>query len=304
MQQRIGVDLGGADVDQRTLLRVCEEAKTQLSICCYLTEELSSTSIEYVRCSECVTMEDNALSAVRTKKDASLIRALSDLKSGRISALITCAHTGAVTAGGSIYLKRFSNLRHPALLGILPSKTGRVLTLDVGAFVSASAKELLQYACLGASFAKVHSSISCPRLGLLNIGRESGKGTSELQELDTWLVSHQTDRWNYVGNVEPAAVFSGDVDLLLTNGFVGNIFFKTAEVFYEFVKGSTLLDPTQTRAALLAGVHGALFKCHGKSSKEIIIRALSQAEGAVTQNLVPNLEREYRSYSSLLSSFC
>jgi len=299
MQQKIGVDLGGSDSDQRELLYACEEA--DFSIRTYVTSSLSSTTVECVRCSDAITMDDRVLTAVRSKKDSTLIRALSDLRSGEISALVTCSHTGAVVAGASIYLKRFTSLRHPALLTVLPTQTGKVIVLDVGAFVSASAKDLLHYAALGASFAKI-DNINSPRLGLLNIAKESGKGTRELKELDSWLSQNRIDRWNYVGNVEPTAIFAGAVDILVTSGFVGNIFLKTAEGMISFMKESSL-SQTQPGAALLAGVRGTIFKCHGNSSREAVLKAISQAESALSCDLISQLEKEFSTFSTLESYF-
>jgi len=305
MQHKIGVDVGGADSDQQTLLSACEEAKASFPIRSYVTDDLSSKTVECVRCSDSITMDDRVLTAVRRKKDSSLVRALSDLLSGEISALVTCSHTGAVVAGGALYLKRFSSLHHPALLTVLPSQTGKVIVLDVGAFVNASAHNLLEYACLGASFAQVECTMSRPRLGLLNIAEESGKGTPELQEIDRWLLRNETKRWEYMGNIEPAALFSGAVDILITNGFVGNILLKTAEGMLSFMDRSPADSlPTRPGAALLAGVRGLIFKCHGNSSQNAISGAIAQAEEAVSHRFVSHLEKEYASFSSLLSAFC
>ncbi len=292
---KIGVDLGGSDSDQETLLRACEEVG--FSIRAYVTSNLSSTTIECVRCSDAITMDDRVLEAVRSKKDSTLIRALSDLKSGEVSALVTCSHTGAVVAGASIYLKRFTSLRHPALLAVLPTQIGKVIVLDVGAFINASTKDLLHYSALGASFAKISNIIS-PRLGLLNIAKESGKGTCELKELDRWLLHNKTDRWKYVGTVEPTAIFAGAVDILVTSGFVGNIFLKTAEGMLSFMKQPSL-PQTRPGAALLVGVRGTIFKCHGNSSGDAIVKTVAQAKDAVSCGLTSKLEKEFSSYSTL-----
>ena len=229
-------------------------------------------------------MEDEALSAVRKKKNSSLVQAMLDLKEKEISALVTCANTGAVTAAAVVYLKRFQGLHHPSLIVALPLPHGMVVALDMGAFVTATAKDLVSYALLGRSYAITSLGLPRPRIGLLNIGREAGRGTPELQQADKAL--RTLSYINYVGNVEPEDVFAGRVDVLVTSGFAGNIFLKTAEAVVKF--SSKLSYAPQ--GALLAGVKGLVIKCHGSGLGQAIGAAVAQAKAAIKQKTLPLLE--------------
>jgi glycerol-3-phosphate acyltransferase PlsX len=329
MKVTIGVDVSGADVDQRALFEACLTAatRTSISLICYhssssvffsksssssdtskpgdstsakeaqgASQELSrsretgaSSSIECQYCPDVISMKDEALVAIRLKKNSSLVRAMNDLKSGRISALVTCANTGAVTAAAVVYLKRFSRLHHPALIAVLPLPKGPVVALDMGAFVTATHKDLCSYAFLGSAYATVCQHLQRPRIGLLNIAREQGRGTHELQQADHML-SHTPAPWQYIGNVEPEDIFSGRVDVLVTAGFAGNIFLKTAEAMMALT-GVSIANPG--RGALLAGVQGVVIKCHGSSSASALITAIGQAQEAVEQSTVTALERAF-----------
>lgn len=289
----IGVDLAGSDVDELTLLAACREAEAvaDVSIRCYLStsKKITLPSIETVYCTESITMRDEALSAIRTKKESSLVKAIKDVKAGTLSALVTCANTGAVTASAVVHLKRFSHLHHPALIAELPLPYGTLIALDMGAFVTATAQDLFSYALLGTAYATVCHSIAHPRVGLLNIGREPGRGTKEIKEADSFCSKWK--EWHYVGNVEPADVLSGAVDVVVTAGFSGNIFLKTAEAMAKLAKSPSLTP--KAKGALLGGVRGAVIKCHGLITKEALITAILQAQAAVEGHVVERLEKEY-----------
>jgi phosphate acyltransferase len=291
----IGVDLAGADVDQLLLFAACQEAaaESSISLRCYLSipHQIQASSIECLYCPDVISMSDEALPAIRKKKDSSLVRAMMDVKSGETSAVVTCANTGAVTAASVIHLKRFSGLHHPALIAELPLPGGRVIALDMGAFVGASGRDLVSYSYLGRAYALLRHGIQRPRVGLLNIGREQGRGTPELRLADHLLSSSLSENWEYVGNVEPSDVFSGKADVLVTSGFAGNIFLKTAEAAVQRTHSSFL--SYQPQGALLGGVRGVVVKCHGSASKEALITAISQAQNAVASNLVQKLEEQF-----------
>lgn len=300
--QVIGVDLAGADADQVSLFAACQEAalKAPFPLRCYSSVPLQGSAcpnIEWMVCPDVISMQDEALSAIRKKKNSSLVRAMLDLKAGAIAALVTCANTGAVTAAAVVHLKRFSGLHHPALVAELPLPYGRVVALDMGAFVEASGKDLFSYANLGSAYASSCYGVGRPRVGLLNIGREASRGTAELRQADRYLSLATTMEWEYVGNVEPADVFSGAVDVLVTSGFAGNIFLKTAEAVVQLSRSSSL--PYKPSGALLVGVNGVVVKCHGSSSKEALAAAIAQARTAAHDEIVHRVEQAF----SLSQSF-
>jgi glycerol-3-phosphate acyltransferase PlsX len=290
----IGVDLSGADVTQRSLFAACEQAvrDSSVAIRCYHSSLLPTLSsrIECRHCPEVISMEDEALSAIRKKKSSSLVQAMQDLKKGEISALVTCANTGAVTAAAVVYLKRFSGLHHPPLIAALPLPCGQVVALDMGAFVTATGEDLVAYARLGSAYATVCLGISHPRVGLLNIGKETGRGTIELRQADEILRSTGVNDCAYIGNVEPDDVFSGKVDVIVTSGFAGNIFLKTAETVVKLFS-PTSYDP---KGALLGGVQGIVIKCHGAGSGQSLVAAIAQARVAVEQKTAESLEVLFR----------
>lgn len=293
---RVGVDLAGADVDQSVLFEACQEAVVSFagSLRCYSSVLLPRSSIECVLCSEVIHMDDDALSSVRCKRQSSLVRSMCDLSSGDIDALVTCAHTGAVTAAAVLYVKRFPGLHRPALLKEIPTLKGVVIVLDVGAFVEARASDLFSYAILGSAFARI-CGIEKPSVGLLNIGRERNRGTKNLQEADAMLRQCVTDRFHYSGNIEPLDAFSGSIHVLVTSGFAGNIFLKTAEgvahMFSAFTKAPG--------GALLAGVNAPVLKCHGNCSKEALIAAIVQAGNLVTTRFVPMVAEQFRLFERM-----
>ena len=294
----IGVDLAGADVAQRSLFVACEQAASDLSVAlrCYHSSPLPfSSHIECRRCPDAISMDDEALSAIRKKKDSSLVRAMQDLKQGEISSLVTCANTGAVTAAAVVYLKRFRSLHHPALVATLPLPHGMVVALDMGAFVEATGKDLVSYAFLGQAYAASVLGLPNPRVGLLNIGREAGRGTLELRQADEALQAVPSGSFTYVGNVEPEDIFAGKVDVLVTSGFAGNIFLKTAEAVAKLSS-----HPSYTpKGALLAGVRGVVIKCHGSGSNQALMAAIAQARVATERSTVQALEALFCSYTQL-----
>lgn len=294
----IGVDLAGADVEQRLLFAVCEQVAKQSSVPlrCYHSLSLPSSSLLECRyCPDTISMEDEALSAIRKKKSSSLVQAIQDLKKGSISALVTCANTGAVTAAAVVYLKRFPGLHHPPLIAVLPLPKGEVVALDMGAFITATGKDLVTYASLGLAYAKACLGISHPRVGLLNIGKEVGRGTLELRQADETLRAASSDDCSYVGNVEPEDVFAGTVDVLVTSGFVGNIFLKTAEAVVKLSSPQSYIP----KGALLAGVRGVVIKCHGAGSGQSLAAAIAQAQAAVEHQTVEALEKNLRYLAKL-----
>lgn len=278
----IGVDIEGSDAPRDLLLQACSDAAQSVHgrVVCYCTSTCSIQSefLEQILCDDAITMGDVALKVVRKKKDFTLTHALRDLSEGRIEALVTCANTGAVTAAAVILLKRFSTLRRPGLLVEIPLQDKTVVVVDVGAFLSPTAQDLLGFARLGRAYASVRLQCESPRIGLLNVGKEALRGPKELVTVDEMLRS-QILPCTYVGNVEPYDVFSGAVDVCVTSGLAGNIFLKTAEAAAK-ISGSSHLRH-ENRAALLAGVERLVLKCHGEGSPQAVSWAVKHASTMV-----------------------
>ncbi len=294
----IGVDIEGSDAPRNLLLKACSEAAESVDgkVVCYCTTKIETqdTAVEQILCADVISMEDVALRVVRKKKDFTLVRALHDLSTGALDALVTCAHTGALTSASVIHLKRFSGLRRPGLLVEMPLNNRTIVVLDVGAFLSSNAHDLYGFARLGGSYAGLRFGCKRPRIGLLNVGKEVKRGSKELCEADDMLRS-QALPCTYLGNIEPMDIFSGEVDVCVTTGMLGNIFLKTAEAVAKITESTYL--PHENRAALLAGLTKPVLKCHGEGSPQAVFWAVRHAITMVQLNLVDDFHRAFLDFS-------
>jgi glycerol-3-phosphate acyltransferase PlsX len=242
-------------------------------------------------------MEDNPLYAVRRKKDSSLYLGVQMLKEGYLDAFISSGNTGALMAASKLLLSTLPGVDRPALLSLLPTRKTEIAVLDVGANTSYKAKHLLQFALLGAAFQKSRG-IAHPKVGLLNVGAEAKKGTPELRTVYESLKKMPSPPFLFIGNIEAREVFQGGIDVLVTDGFTGNVFLKTAEgiavVILDELEESmreqefSPLNPTLTKlrhhlhfakypGALLAGVDGIVIKCHSNASFDSVLSSITSA---------------------------
>ena len=237
--------------------------------------------------------------AVRRKKDSSLIAGLTFLKNHLIDGFVTAGNTGALIAGSALILPFFLELDVQALLATLPTKKGNVSVIDVGGTVASRADRLVQFARMGVVYQQTCFGIERPRVGLLNIGVESRKGTAEVRKAYDLLKADREISMEFVGNVEGREVFDG-MDVLVTDGFSGNVFLKTSEGVYSFII-DRLKDVLQTLSldqkevvyralqlefdyeeymgAIVCGVEGIAIKCHGRSSSKAMLNGIRGAVG-------------------------
>ncbi len=266
--------------------------------------------------------EDPGL-AIRSKKKASMVVAMQLVRRGEADAVISAGSTGALMAGGLLFLGRINGIRRPALLTVIPTfKGGRVVVLDVGANVDAKPEQMLQYAIMGKIFAQEIQNKKDPRIALLNIGSEENKGS--LQVKNTYkLFKDKLD--NFSGNMEAREIFQNGADVLICDGFVGNIMLKAIEGIsrdmFAFLReeikqdlkariASTMLfsifnrvranfDETEHGGAQLIGVNGACIKCHGASKEKTIKQALiKQAYPLVQNNIQEKIEQAVSSITN------
>ncbi len=245
-------------------------------------KEITQTSVIQVHeVEDHIEMSDDPLEAVRKKRNSSLIKGIELLDEGAIDALVTIGNTGALIAGATLALPRLPGIHRPALLALLPSKTGVVSVVDVGGNVSCQAHHLVQFAQMGVSYARTILAKEEPKIGLLNIGGESQKGTAELKLAHELLAEHD----NFYGNIEPAHVFEGKVDVLVTNGVNGNIFLKASEGMAAFIcdyldsELNHKFNYAEYPGAVVCGLERLIIKCHGHSTPQAIKSAIV---GAVT----------------------
>ena len=278
-----------------------------------------SLPISIIHASEVITMDDKAVQAVRAKRDSSMRVGLRLVREGRAAAFISAGNTGAAMATAKMVLGGLPSVDRPALVAIMPTSIGTVSTLlDVGANVDCKPHNLEQFAMMGEIYFRSMFNVSRPRVGLLSIGEEEGKGNELTRE--AFQLMKQLPL-NFVGNVEGRDIYSGNVDVIVTDGFIGNVALKTSEGVANLVRATlkeTLaatitrqvgyllsrsafsdfkkrIDHTEYGGAPLLGVKGACFITHGSSNvnaiKNAIRVAAEFAEGGVNQRIEDELGR-------------
>ncbi len=311
---KIGVDLMGNDNSPETLLAALRHLKLPEGIDLILfgsSQYKASNDCHFVVTDEFIAMDDAPLQALRRKKKASMCEGLYWLKAKKLDAFISAGNTGALVSGAKLILGTLKGILRPALLARIPTKKLPVTVLDVGANVQVKAQHLIQFAKMGAAHAKIQG-VHHPRVGLLNIGSEPIKGTSELQ-LAYQALQKPHPEFQFAGNIEGKSVFDGDVDVLVTDGFTGNIFLKTAEGIASLIldRFGALLPPgeykrlhpqikdlasmlhyAQHPGAIVAGVRGIVIKCHGYSTPEAFEQAILGAIDLVQGNFSQIIERQ------------
>ncbi len=269
--------------------------KTLKSMIMYPTLQVR---IEFVIAEEVILMDEDPLGAVRRKKNSSLMVGMRLLKRGYLDAFVSAGNTGAVITAAKITLPLLPGIRRPALLALLPTRDKMVAIIDVGGNVKSTLESLIQYTCMGIAYQRCCCGIEVPSVGLLNIGTESHKGTLLLRQtyakLKALSDADKPQKFRFAGNIEARELFDGKIDLLVTDGFTGNVLLKTVEGTAAFIldcfsKSSqdqasmTALQKsfnyTEYPGALVCGVDKIVVKCHGNASKESINSAIL---GAIT----------------------
>ncbi len=265
--------------------------------------------------SQVIAMDEPPAAAVKHKKDSSISVAMQMVKSGEAEAVVSAGNTGALMAASLFTLKRLPNVRRPGIGTVLPTEKGPTLLLDVGANVDCKPQDLLQFAVMGSIyFSRLHDTAS-PRVGLLNIGREDVKG-NELSMKTYELL--KASNLNFVGNVEGSDVLSGIADVIVCDGFVGNVMIKFAESLHGFFKlalrrlarkylfsqiGALMMKPTfdgirkifdyqEYGGAPFLGVQGVCIKAHGRSSPRAIRNAIFAAKKMVTEKVNQHIQEQ------------
>ena len=259
-----------------------------------LSDPIRDSDVHFMPADELISMDDHPLTSVRKKKNASLTLGVKLLRDGAIDALVTRGNTGALTAAAKSSLSTFKGIKRPGLLALIPTKNTSVAVLDVGANVQSSADQLYKFAEMGVAFQKV-LGIKNPKVALLNIGEEAMKGREEFRLVNEMLTAAK--HLNFIGNVEGRDVFQGVCDVLITDGFTGNVFLKTAEGVVEFVTdtlGHSLTDQAKLNyqdhpGAILLGVQGLVLKVHGSSPFSALERAAIWAADLVNAQVVPQV---------------
>ena len=262
-------------------------------------------SISIVHASQTIGMGESPVMAIRKKKDSSILVGLRLVKRGEADAFVSAGNTGAVMVGGRIVLGRLKGVSRSALCQMFPTEKNPVFFLDLGANVDCTARQLCDFAEMGTVYSKLALDVKDPRVGLLNIGEEQAKGNELAKKVHRYLSAAKQIR--FIGNIEPKAMFRGRADVVVCDGFVGNVVLKTSEavasLMTTLVKRELLSTPISTVGASLSqgafkrlkkstdanespgapllGVNGVVFLQHGACNGRGIANAIQGARRAV-----------------------
>ena len=272
----------------------------------------SATRFEIMNATEAIAMDEHPAQAVRTKRDASINVAMSMVKRGVAGAFVSAGNTGAVMASALMTLGRIQGIERPALGTVAPFSEKGVLVLDVGANADVKPNYLVQFAQMGAVYAERVLNIKNPRVALLNIGGEETKGSELIQEVYGRLGKAGV---NFVGNIEGGEVHRGKADVIVTDGFTGNVAVKVTEGVSDFifrelrssltsklqyklaamvlrpalVKLRDKMDPNTYGGVPLLGVNGVVMIAHGNSDARAIRNALRFANEAASSGMLDSI---------------
>lgn len=282
-------------------------------------QDYDKARISVLNAEEVIDNNESPVFALRRKKDSSIVKALELVKSDENAAFISAGSTGALFAGGLLLCGRIGNIERPALATVLPAKNGPTLLLDSGANVDSSVEHLIGFAKLGNAYMNAVFGIENPSIGLVNNGAEEKKGNSLTKEAHKALKADEN--LNFVGNVEPRYVYDNQADVLVCDGFAGNMIIKASEGIGMYIMGSLKDSIKQSKSAMigalfmkkalkslknrfnydyyggapLLGVDANIIKIHGSSKSSAVVYAMIQAskmiEGRILYSIKDNVAK-------------
>ena len=324
---RIIIDAMGGDNAPGEIVKGAVRAKKELGVEIVLVgraeeiraclEKEGCTDVEIVDAREVVTMEDDPSTATRRKKDSSMTVALNLLRDGKGDVVVSAGSTGALLTGATLIVKRIKGIRRAAMAPVFPIGKYGTMLIDCGANVECTPEYLLQFAYMGSFYAKKMMGCPNPRVGLLNVGTEDTKG-GELQHQAFALLKQagEEGRINFIGNVEGTGVFAGAADVVVTDGFTGNVMLKTMEgtvkflmkslkdVFYKSGKNKLAalvlkndladmkksMDVNEVGGTAFIGISRPVIKAHGSSDATSFFAAVRQAVAVVNAGVAEEIE--------------
>lgn len=308
---RIGLDLMGGDFAPEAPIEGIKMAFNELDgnfklhlygkqeVLDSLGTDMAADRIEKIATTEIIDMGESPTKAIMKKPDSSIAVGLGHLKAGLIDVYISAGNTGAVLVGAMYSVKAAEGIIRPAIATYIPNlKGGYSIMLDVGANPDSKPDVLHQFAILGSLFAKHVLQINQPRVGLLNIGSEPEKGNLVAQS--AYGILKDSSKLNFIGNIEGYDVFTGECDVLVCDGFVGNILLKTAESLYK-IFGEKLGDDPFIRkfdyqyygATPILGINKPVLIGHGVSSPRAFVSMIQQAVDIVQSGLVEKVKSTF-----------
>lgn len=279
---------------------------------------LANENLDIVDAADIVEMTDKPVDSARKKPNNSMAVGLNLVKEGKAEAFVTAGNTGGAYFNAVTILRRIPGISRPALSSFIPTKTGKCVFLDTGANADCRPEFLVEFALMGSVYAQKVLKIESPKVGLLANGEEAGKGNELIKETYPLL---QASKLNFFGNVEPKEVYAGRIDVLVADGFSGNIFLKTSESVAKFITDllkegisssfitkigyllakpafevlKTKMDPAEVGAAMLLGVNGPVFIGHGRSDARALVSAVLLARRTLDAKLLEAMREEIQS---------
>ena len=273
-------------------------------------------NVEIVHTTETVPADEKPSIALRTGKNSSMRLAIDLVQEGKADAAVSGGNTGALMAMALIALRTIEHIDRPALAANLPTVDGVCCMLDLGANSDCTAEDLVQFALMGDAFSRVTNGVQSPSIGLMNVGEEEQKGNASLREAST-ILSSMGDELNYYGFIEGNDITMGSVDVVVSDGFAGNIALKTAEGTAKFITtlmrrsftsslwakiGYMLmkvalkpmrkkLNPQRYNGAVLLGLNGIVVKSHGGANAEGVAYAINTAVQMITHDYMDDVKK-------------
>jgi glycerol-3-phosphate acyltransferase PlsX len=279
----------------------------------------NDSRIEIVHSTQVVDMSDRAWSAVRRKKDSSVSRAVDLVKHGQANAIVSAGHTGAAVAASMIKLRTLPGIYRPGIAAVLPTETNVFVLMDAGANIDARPEHLLQYAFMGSVYSRHVLGYKNPTVGLISLGEEDVKGNEKTKEVFKML---KRSSLNFVGNIEGRHLFEDPVEVVVCDGFVGNVILKTCEsisvAIFQWLKHELSRTPMRKLGAFMAresfrtikdktnyeeyggspllGVNGICIIAHGSSTPLAVKNALRVAAESIEHQVNPHIIEEVQRY--------
>ena len=322
---RVAVDaLGGDRAPEEIVLGAADAAADGIEPVLFGSPGLETNGLRLVETSETIDMDDHAVDAVRSKPDSSLVRAVRAVADGEADAVVSAGNTGAMLAASLLHIRRLPGVHRPGIAIVIPTKRGRSVLIDAGANADGRPEQLVQFAHMGAVFAEEILEVSDPEVRLLSIGEEPEKGNQLTLEAHELLRSAGL---RFGGNTEGRTLLEGDADVIVADGFTGNVALKTLEgtvkslldALRSELEASTRgrlggalirpaarklrerLDPETYGGGYLLGLNGLVVIAHGSSSRIAIGNAIRHASRGVEHAVVERL-RERMSPGVLASA--
>ena len=281
-------------------------------------EKTLPQGVEIAHADEVVEMCDDPATVFRKKKNSSMALGLNMVREGKGDAFVSAGSTGALLTGATLLVKRVRGIRRAAMAPTIPTTNGKAVLIDCGANAECTAEYLVQFAYLGSFYASRVLGIEKPRVGLLNIGSEDSKGTDLQREALAWLrQAGEAGHLNFIGNIEAKEAIKGGCDVIVTDGFSGNVMLKTMEgvgsMAGSAIKGifkknlltklaalivmpglnefRAMMDPNKVGGTAFVGISRPVIKAHGSSNAEAIENAIGQAIHFAQSGIIADIEK-------------